>query len=63
MNAATPLVVLAIRFEHALAAQKTHMNLFIRTIGLARATVKIGMANVTHNVRRLVGIHARTAFA
>jgi transposase, IS5 family len=30
------------------------MDLFIRTVGIARATVKIGMANLVYNVRRLV---------
>jgi len=30
------------------------MDLFIRTIGLARAAVKIGMANLVFNMKRLV---------
>jgi transposase, IS5 family len=30
------------------------MGLFIRTIGIARATMKIGMANIVYNVKRLV---------
>jgi hypothetical protein len=30
------------------------MDLFIRTIGIARATMKIGMANLVYNMRRLV---------
>ena len=30
------------------------MELFIRTVGLARATVKIGMANLVFNMKRLV---------
>lgn len=30
------------------------MHLFIRTVGIARATVKIGMANLVYNMRRLV---------
>jgi hypothetical protein len=28
------------------------MDLVIRTIGLARATVKIGLANLTYNMKR-----------
>ena len=30
------------------------MDLFIRTIGIARATMKIGMANLVYNLKRLV---------
>jgi hypothetical protein len=30
------------------------MGLFIRTIGITRATMKIGMANLVYNMRRLV---------
>lgn len=46
--------------EHVFADQKTNMGLFIRTIGSARATVKIGMANLAHNFRSLMTIHARS---
>ena len=30
------------------------MGLLVRTIGLARATTKIGLANLVYNMRRLV---------
>jgi transposase, IS5 family len=40
--------------EHAFAVQKDKMDLFIRTIGSARARAKIGMANLVDNMRRLV---------
>ncbi|MGM0583317.1 MAG: IS5 family transposase [Pseudomonadota bacterium] len=40
--------------EHVFARQKGPMGLFIRTIGLARARVKIGMANIAYNMSRLV---------
>jgi IS5 family transposase len=40
--------------EHVFARQKGPMALFIRTIGLARAKVKIGMANIAYNMSRLV---------
>jgi hypothetical protein len=30
------------------------MRLFIRTIGIARATTKIGMANLVYNIKRLI---------
>jgi transposase, IS5 family len=40
--------------EHVFAHQKGPMGLCIRTIGIARAKVKIGLANLTYNIRRLV---------
>jgi transposase, IS5 family len=40
--------------EHVFAEQKSRMGLFIRTVGLARARVKIGLANLVYNVKRLV---------
>lgn len=40
--------------EHVFAEQKARMGLFVRTVGLARATVKIGMANIACNMKRLV---------
>jgi transposase, IS5 family len=40
--------------EHVFAEQKARMGLFVRTIGLARATTKIGLANLVHNMRRLL---------
>jgi IS5 family transposase len=39
--------------EHVFAEQKARMGLCVRTIGLARATTKIGLANLVHNMRRL----------
>lgn len=40
--------------EHVFARQKDKMKLFIRTIGIARATIKIGMANIAYNMLRYV---------
>ena len=40
--------------EHVFAQQKGPMDLCIRTIGIVRAKVKIGLANLTYNIRRLV---------
>ena len=40
--------------EHVFAVQKQAMGLIVRTIGLARARTKIGMANLAYNLRRLV---------
>lgn len=47
--------------EHVFADQKHRMGLFIRTIGIARARTKIGMANIAHNLRRYVFWEARAA--
>jgi len=37
------------------------MGLVVRTIGLARARVKIGLANIAYNMRRLVWLHSKIA--
>ena len=42
--------------EHVFAVQKGPMELTIRTIGIARARAKIGLANIAYNIRRLVQI-------
>jgi len=47
--------------EHVFAAQKHRMALFVRTIGMARAQVKIGMANLAYNFTRLAWLSTRTA--
>ncbi len=47
--------------EHPFARMKGPMALFIRTIGIARATTKIGMANLVYNFQRLAWLNARGA--
>ncbi len=42
------------RIEHVFAHQKERMDLFIRTIGRARAEAKIGLANLAYNVQRFL---------
>jgi IS5 family transposase len=42
------------RIEHVFAEQKDRMDLFIRTIGIARATMKVGLANLVYNIKRLL---------
>lgn len=37
------------------------MDLFVRTIGIARATMKIGMVNIVYNMKRLVFLDRLTA--
>ena len=48
------------RIEHVFAEQKSRMGLFVRTIGIARARVKIGLANLVFNIKRLIWLE-RTA--
>ena len=47
--------------EHVFARQKGPMGLFVRTIGIARACMKIGLANLAYNMQRLVWLDRRTA--
>ena len=49
--------------EHVFARQKGGRGLFIRTIGVARAKVKIGMANLFYNIGRLVWHERRRGLA
>ena len=49
------------KVEHVFAHQKGLMGLVVRTVGLARATVKIGLANLAYNIRRLVWLNGRAA--
>jgi hypothetical protein len=47
--------------EQVFAGQKYRMGLFIRTIGIARASIKIGMAKLAYNFQRLVWLEGRGA--
>ena len=58
-NAARSTVRSAV--EYVFAGQRHRMKLFVHTIGLARADVKIGMANLTYNFIRLAWPDARAA--
>lgn len=49
------------KVEHVFAEQKARMGLAVRTIGVARARLKIGMANLVYNFRRLIWLDSRTA--
>lgn len=60
-NAARSRVRAAV--EHVFADQKHRMALFVRTIGIARARAKIGLANLAYNMKRLVYIERREAEA
>ena len=47
--------------EHVFARQKGPMGLVVRTIGITRATVKIGLANLAYNMRRAVWLTRQQA--
>jgi IS5 family transposase len=47
--------------EHVFAGQKHRMGLVVRTIGIARARIKIGMANLAYNFQRLAWLEGRIA--
>jgi len=47
--------------EHVFAHEKGPMGLVVRTIGLARARVKIGLANLVYNMKRAVWLTGRAA--
>ena len=51
------------RIEHVFAHQKRRMGMFVRTIGMARATFKIGMANLAYNFTRFVWHEGRSLSA
>ena len=46
------------KVEHVFAAQKHRFELVIRTVGLARATAKLALANLAYNFTRLAWIQA-----
>lgn len=40
--------------EHVFADQKSQTGLFVRTVGITRATMKVGLANIVYNMRRFL---------
>lgn len=49
------------RVEHIFGAPEQMGGHIVRTIGLARATAKIGMMNLVYNLKRLVQLLKRDA--
>lgn len=43
--------VIRSRVEHVFADQKSKTGLLVRTVGTARATMRIGPANIVYNMR------------
>ena len=58
-NASRARVRVAI--EHVFAAQKCRFGLVIRSVGLARATARLGLANLVTNMARLAWFATRAA--
>jgi IS5 family transposase len=48
------------RVEHVFAAQNCRRGLVVRTVGIVRARVKIGLANLAYNFTRLAWLNRRT---
>ncbi|WP_171840728.1 IS5 family transposase [Asaia bogorensis] len=55
--------VIRSRVEHVFADQKSQMGLFIRTVGIPRATMRIGLANIVYNMRRFLFLERLNASA
>jgi transposase, IS5 family len=49
------------RVERVFAEQKDRMELFVRTIGLTRTELKVGMANLVYNIKRTAWLGRRAA--
>ena len=47
--------------EHVFACQKQRLRLVVRTVGLARARTKLGLANLAYNLLRFVWLEGRAA--
>jgi transposase, IS5 family len=58
-NAARATVRSAV--EHVFAAQKSRTKLVIRTVGIARATAKLALANIAYNLTRLAWLERQAA--
>jgi IS5 family transposase len=50
-----------VAIEHVFAAQKCRLGLVIRCVGLARATARLGLANLVTNMTRLAWFATRAA--
>ncbi|MBS1020344.1 IS5/IS1182 family transposase, partial [Gluconobacter cerinus] len=55
--------VIRSRVEHVFADQKSQTGLFIRTVSITRATMRIGLANIVYNMRRLLFLERINAHA
>ena len=49
--------------EHVFADQKSQTGLFLRTVGITRATMRVGLANIVYNMRRFIFLERISATA
>ena len=47
--------------EHVFACQKQRLHLVVRTVGIARARTKLGLANLAYNLLRFTWLEGRAA--
>lgn len=59
----TGKAVIRSRVEHVFADQKSQMRLVIRTVGITRATMRIGLTNIVTNMRRFLFLERISATA
>lgn len=55
--------VIRSRVKHVFADQKSQTGLFVRTVGITRATMKVGLANIIYNMRRFLFLERISAAA
>lgn len=55
--------VIRSRVERVFANQKSQTGLFVRTVGITRATMSIDLANIVYNMRRFLFLERRNASA
>jgi len=55
--------VIGSRVEHVFANQKSEKGPFVRTIGIARATMRIGLSNIVYNMSRFLFLERLNASA
>ena len=54
-------IYIRVAIEHVFAAQKCRFGLVIRSVGLARATTRLGLANLVTTMPRLAWFETRAA--
>jgi hypothetical protein len=55
--------VIRSRVEHVFADQKSQTGLFVRTVGITRATMRTDLANIVYNIRRFLFMERISASA
>ncbi|EGG78890.1 Transposase for insertion sequence element IS629 [Gluconacetobacter sp. SXCC-1] len=55
--------VIRSRIEHVFADQKSQTGLFVRTVRITQATMRIGLANIVYNMRRFLFLEGLNASA